>query len=88
MIIAGMAGVKERLDCGNSYQGNAYVDTKLVALPHSLSDAAKLLQNSAIARKFMGDDVVDYYVHTAELETKAFDNAVTDWEKSRYFERI
>ena len=34
------------------------------------------------------DAVVDFYVHTARLEVEAFDNAVTDWEKQRYFERI
>jgi len=32
--------------------------------------------------------VVDFYVHTARLEVKAFDNAVTDWERRRYFERV
>ncbi|HYE33352.1 MAG TPA: glutamine synthetase family protein [Methylomirabilota bacterium] len=88
MIIAGLAGVQEGLDCGESYGGNAYVDEKLAALPHSLSDAAALLNKSQIARRILGDDVVDYYVHTARLEVQAFDNAVTDWEKSRYFERI
>ncbi|MEY2428021.1 MAG: glutamine synthetase, partial [Verrucomicrobiota bacterium] len=35
-----------------------------------------------------GDDVVDFYVHHARLENDAFNNAVTDWEKIRYFERI
>ena len=34
------------------------------------------------------DDVVDYYVHTARHEVRAFDAAVTDWERRRYFEQI
>jgi len=40
------------------------------------------------ARAAFGDAVVDYYVHPARLEVQAFANAVTDWEKARYFERI
>jgi glutamine synthetase len=32
--------------------------------------------------------VVEFYVHTARLEAHAFNNAVTDWERTRYFEQI
>ena len=32
--------------------------------------------------------VVDHYLHTARLEQQAFDQAVTDWELIRNFERI
>ena len=35
-----------------------------------------------------GDAVVDFYVHHARIEHQAFHNAVTDWERQRYFERI
>jgi glutamine synthetase len=88
MLIAGMAGVDEKLDCGDVYEGNAYADASLPALPESLKDAAELLHGSTLARKTLGDAVVDFYVHTARLEARAFDNSVTDWEHSRYFERI
>jgi len=87
-LAAGMAGVEEGLDCGAVYEGNAYVDAALPALPGSLSDAAELLNKSKVARRALGDAVVDFYVHTARLETGAFGNAVTDWEMRRYFERI
>jgi glutamine synthetase len=88
MLVAGLAGVEERLDCGEVYEGNAYVDPKLASLPKSLRDAADLLDRSKIARRTLGDHVVDFYVHTARLEVQAFNDAVTDWERSRYFERI
>ncbi|MCS7049653.1 MAG: glutamine synthetase family protein [Verrucomicrobiae bacterium] len=87
-IVAGMAGVEEELDCGPVYEGNAYVDTKLPALPSSLRDAADRLERSKLARKTFGDAVVDFYVRTARCEVQAFDNAVTDWERRRYFEQI
>jgi glutamine synthetase len=53
-----------------------------------LRDAADLLDRSKLARRCFGDDVVDFYVHTARLEVQAFNDAVTDWERMRYFERI
>jgi len=88
MLAAGMAGVNEKLDCGDEYWGNAYVDKKLARLPHSLEEAADLLAKSKLARSAFGDAVVDFNVHHARLEIEAFNNAVTDWEKVRYFERI
>ena len=42
----------------------------------------------ALARRAFGEAVVDFYVHTARLEVQAFGNAVTDWERQRYFEQI
>ena len=87
-IAAGMAGVDEGLDCGEPYEGNAYIDPNLPALPRTLHEAVDLLAASELARKAFGDGVVDFYVHTARLEVEAFDNAVTDWERQRYFERI
>jgi glutamine synthetase len=41
-----------------------------------------------VARAAFGDRVVDHYLHAARLEQQAFDQAVTDWELMRYFERI
>jgi len=88
MLAAGMAGVQENLDCGAAYHGNAYVDSELARLPSSLRDAADLLDRSKLARRALGDAVVDFYVHHARLEVEAYNSAVTDWEKTRYFERI
>jgi glutamine synthetase len=88
MLAAGMAGVQEELDCGVEYSGNAYVDSKLARLPGSLERAAALLEGSKLARTAFGDEVIGFYLHHARLETEAFNNAVTDWEKLRYFERI
>ena len=87
-LAAGCAGIEENLDCGDDYRGNAYVDEKLPSLPKSLREAADLLEASKLAKRVLGKDVVEFYVHTARLEVSAFDNSVTDWERVRYFERI
>lgn len=88
MLAAGLAGVKEGLDCGDEYLGNAYVDEQLARLPSSLRDATDLFERSTLARAAFGDDVVDFYVRHARIEQQAFSDAVTDWERLRYFERI
>jgi glutamine synthetase len=88
MLAAGLAGVEQRLDCGAEYHGNAYVDAELPRLPSSLRDATDLFEKSRLARAAFGDDVVDFYTRHARLEQQAFSDAVTDWEKQRYFERI
>lgn len=88
MIAAGLAGIDEDLDCGPAYTGNAYIDPQLDRLPASLRDATQRFSASALARSAFGADVVEFYAHHARLEQQAFDDAVTDWEKARYFERI
>jgi glutamine synthetase len=88
MLAAGLAGIEEELDCGKEYVGNAYLDPKLARLPSSLRDATDLFSASKLAQVAFGAEVVEFYVHHARLEQEAFGNAVTDWEKQRYFERI
>ena len=88
MLAAGQAGVREDLDCGDAYLGNAYADEQLTRLPSSLRDATDLFEKSALARAAFGDGVVDFYAHHARLEHQAFGDAVTDWEKQRYFEQV
>lgn len=88
MLAAGMAGMQENLDCGAEYAGNAYVDPALTRLPATLPEATALFMRSSLAQEAFGSDVVKFYAHHARLEVEAFNNAVTDWEKVRYFERI
>src|SRR5207247_9447432 len=67
---------------------NAYVDPKLASLPKSLRDAADLLDRSKIARRALGDHVVDFYVHTARLEVQAFNDARSEEHTSELQSRV
>ena len=51
-------------------------------------EAVGELEGSKAARAAFGDRVVDHYLHAARLEQRAFDQAVTDWELIRGFERL
>ena len=88
LIAAGLHGVREHLELEPALVGNAYVATDRPQLPRTLREARDLFDGSAIARAAFGDEVVDHYVHAADVELEAFESAVTDWERVRGFERL
>jgi glutamine synthetase len=87
LIAAAIHGIENELPLEPVTQGSAY-QSKADRIPTTLRDSRELLAGSEIARKSFGDEVVDHYVHAAGVELKAFDSAVTDWERKRVFERL
>ncbi|MDT4934314.1 MAG: glutamine synthetase [Pseudonocardiales bacterium] len=87
MIAAGLHGIENELPLQDAFAGNAYV-SDAPRVPTTLREAAELLGGSDLARKSLGDEVVDHYANTARVELAAFDAAVTDWERVRGFERM
>lgn len=57
------------------------------ALPSSLPEAADLLEASEVARKGLGDALVDSLVASARSEWAAYGAQVGEWERARGFER-
>ncbi|WNV73592.1 glutamine synthetase family protein [Geodermatophilus sp. DSM 44513] len=57
------------------------------ALPASLGEAADALDGSAVARKGLGDAVVDALVAAARAEEAGYAGTVSEWERARGFER-
>ena len=87
-IAAGLHGIADKLEPPALYEGNAYEDAELPQVPKTLREAIDELDRSAAAREAFGAKVVDHYLHHGRLEQQAFDQAVTDWELIRHFERI
>ncbi|HXG14807.1 MAG TPA: glutamine synthetase family protein [Calidithermus sp.] len=87
-IAAGLHGLQSRLKAPRLYEGNAYQDATLPQVPRTLREAMAELERSRAARAAFGERVVEHYLHLARLEQQAFDQAVTDWELLRNFERI
>jgi glutamine synthetase len=87
-VAAGLHGVSAKLKAPKLYDGNAYEDAALPQVPKTLREAIGELERSKVARSAFGERVVSHYVHAAKLEQQAFDQAVTDWELIRNFERI
>jgi glutamine synthetase len=88
LIAAGLHGVENQLALEPPYVGNAYLAHDKPRLPSTLRDARDLFASSRVARSAFGDEVVDHYVHAADVELAAFESAVTDWERFRGFERL
>jgi glutamine synthetase len=87
-IAAGLHGIAGRLKAPRLHEGNAYEDATLPQVPKTLRDAIVELERSRVARGAFGERVVEHYLHSARLEQQAFDQAVTDWELVRNFERL
>ena len=87
-IAAGLHGIQSKLKAPKAYEGNAYEDATLPQVPKTLREAIAELERSKVARAAFGERVVEHYLHAARLEQQAFDQAVTDWELIRNFERI
>jgi glutamine synthetase len=87
MIAAGLHGVDNELELEPPLEGNAYTADK-PRVPSTLQQARDLFAASDVAREAFGQDVVDHYLNNADVELRAFEAAVTDWERFRGFERL
>jgi len=87
-IASGMDGIARKIDPPAAFEGDTYAAQKLPQVPRTLRDALALFENSSFARQAFGVDVVAHYSHFFRTEQEAYDEAVTDWERQRYFERI
>jgi glutamine synthetase len=87
MLAGGRHGIEQELALEPELKGNAYHSDK-PHVPHTLREARDTWTSSDIARDAFGDEVVDHYTNMADVELRAFDAAVTDWELQRSFERM
>jgi len=86
LIAAGLHGIEQKLELGSEFKGNAY-ESDVLRLPHTLREAIAALESGKVARKAMGDDVIDHYLNYARTEQALFDKVVTSYERERLFER-
>jgi len=87
MLAAGLHGIEHELPLEPPVEGNAYTSDS-PTVPTTLREAREAFAGSALARELFGDDVVGHYLNAADVELRAFDAAVTDWERVRGFERL
>ncbi len=87
-LAAGMDGIRNKIEPPDIFEGDVYQAHDLPKVPATLNDAISHFENSEFAVEAFGADVHEHYLHFFRSEQQAYDSAVTDWEKSRYFERI
>ena len=90
VLAALLASVREGLaagtDPGEPVTGNPYDAPS--GGPDHLGEAVAAFATSGFARATFGDSVVDHYATLGRFEWTRFLDAVTDWERTRYFDLI
>jgi len=86
LIASGLHGIENELELPPPLEGNAY-ESDAERFPSSLREAVAALEEGTMARKALGDEVVDHYVNYGHVEQRLFDQVVTCWERERLFER-
>ena len=87
-LASGLDGIAQRIEPPPMFEGDVYQASHVPQVPTSLRDAIDRFSSSEFARAAFGPEVVDHYTHFYRSEQAAYDRAVTDWERKRYFERI
>jgi glutamine synthetase len=87
-LACGLDGIENQIEPPEIFEGDVYAAKDLPEVPKSLAEAVKRFENSAFAQRVFGKSVVEHYTHHFKMEQNAFNKAVTDWERGRYFERI
>ena len=84
---AGLYGIEHSVEPPPATMGDATQPSETQpALPTSLAEALRLLQQSERARDILGEGFVDHYARTRDWEVRAHERSVSDWELKRYFE--
>lgn len=87
-LASGLDGIERKTEPPAMFEGDMYAAEKLPRVPGTLRDATGAFESSAFAKKAFGAEVALHYAHFFRSEQAAYDKAVTDWERRRYFERI
>ena len=89
VIAAGMHGVEKNLKLtAKPVTGTNQGAEDVPRAPRTLIETTHNFTQSDVARDWLGDDFVDHFAATREWEWRQWLDAVTDWERKRYFEII
>ena len=87
-LASGLDGIANKIAPPEAFVGDIYQAKDLPRVPYTLGEAVALFEKSAFAKKTFGEEAHEHYAHFYRTEVQAYDKAVTDWERRRYFERI
>jgi glutamine synthetase len=87
-LASGLDGIANRIEPPEAFVGDIYQAKDLPRVPYTLSEAIDLFENSEFSKRAFGQAVHEHCTHFYRTEAQAYDKAVTDWERRRYFERI
>jgi glutamine synthetase len=97
LLASGLYGIEHQLELPARLEGNAYdpatvaqalASGQIKALARNLTASTDLLEQSAFAQEYLGEDFIEHFVATRRWEVKEYERAVTNWERRRYIELI
>ncbi len=87
-LASGLDGITNKIEPPDHFSGDVYAARNIQRVPYTLAEATDKFASSEFAKRAFGADVVEHYTHFFRTEQNAYNFAVTDWERKRYFERI
>ena len=88
-VAAGLYGIENKLKLtAPPIHGTNLGAENIPRAPRTLIETTRIFQASERARDWFGDEFVDHFAATREWEWRQWQDAVTDWERKRYFEII
>jgi len=87
-LASGLDGIQNKIEPPQVFEGDIYAAKHLPRVPYTLGEAIEKMETSTFAQKAFGEKVVKHYIHHFKNELSSYNQAVTDWERKRYFERI
>lgn len=87
-LASGLDGIENQIEPPAVYEGDVYSAADVPKVPATLRDATDRFSESEFAVATFGAATVEHYTHFFRTEQQAYERAVTDWERRRYFERI
>ena len=88
-VAAGLDGIERKLSLTRPpIEGTNVGAEDIPRAPRTLIETTRIFRASERARDWFGDDFVEHFAATREWEWRQWQDAVTDWERKRYFEII
>jgi glutamine synthetase len=84
LVASAATGMRRDADPPAPVQGDAYARADLPPLPSSLESAIAAFEADAELREALGEAFSQYYLVSRRWELKAWQEAVSDWERDRY----
>jgi glutamine synthetase len=87
-LASGIDGIVNNTDAPEMFQGDVYAAQNLPSVPGTLASSITPFAASEFVAGALTSDVQEHYAYFYSIEAAAYDKAVTDWERERYFDRI
>lgn len=95
LLAAGLEGIEKEYELPAPAQGDVFAmsarerrEKGIVELPGTLNNALELIDESELARKALGDAIIDSFLRNKRIEWSDFASAVTDYEINRYLKLL